>query len=72
MTFKRACNETFTNFEEMLVSILNKSQSHDDTVKIPESLTSFLLLCNANIDGSQYVTVLRSMESDCGNITTGK
>ena len=55
---KRGEKESFKNFESRFEANVSKFNSHSEICELPESLTAFLLLANANVDNSQKIAVL--------------
>ncbi len=55
---KRGQTETFKNFESGFEAQCSKFNSHSDASKLPDALLAFMLMANANLDGSTRISVL--------------
>lgn len=55
---KRGADESFLNFESRFAAQVSKFNSHSSDAKLPEALTSFMLLANSNIDNNQRISIL--------------
>lgn len=55
---KRATNESFKNYEARFEAQLSRFHAHSNSCFLPDALTAFMLLANANVDTSQRISVL--------------
>lgn len=60
LNLKRSPSETFCAYELCFAAQLSKFNANGSTIKLPESMTAFMMLANVNVDVTQRVAILAS------------
>lgn len=60
ISMRRGPNESFQSFESRFSAQVSRFNAHSKESELPEALTAFMLLANANVDSGQKISILAS------------